>query len=586
MSYDPKTGIYKASLPAVPNIPSNLSVEQFIFEHAPSPHGEDVPWLIDAITSRTLTRRQARERTAQLAKGLRHEFGLSKDETVVVFSGNEVDYPISLWAIFRCGAIASCANPSYVADELRYQITLVDGHHPVKVLLTHPDSIVTAVKAAELAKLPPSAIVLIAPPSDVSTDEVKTLCKKFKNLDDLIKLHAGKPEVPRIQFAEGEAKKRLAFLSFSSGTTGLPKAVAIPHISGPANILQSRAHWDATLPFTAYNPKTGKGDKVLGVLPFYHIYGLIVVLHMSLYMGVPVVTLNKFTLPAYLTAIQKHRITSIYIVPPMVIMMIKNPMVDEYDLSSLRMGMAGAAPLSSETTDALKKKFPKLTFGQGYGMTETCTIITLYDAIDPDKVPAASVGRLVPNIDAKVVSPDGKFLPPGEIGELLSRSPSNALGYLGNKKATDETFDSEGFVHTGDEVYIKDGWVYVTDRIKELIKVKGMQVAPAELEGLILDHPDVQDVCVIGIPDERAGERPKAYVHLSSGAQARVDKDKSEGDKIIESIKKFVADRKIDYKRLGEVEFIDAVPKTASGKLLRKDLRVKHAQKSKGASKL
>jgi len=186
-----------------------------------------------------------------------------------------------------------------------------------------------------------------------------------------------------------------------------------------------------------------------------------------------------------------------------------------------------------------------------------------------------------------VVSSDGKLQGPGEIGELLSRSPSNALGYLGNEKATKETFDNDGFVHTGDEVYIdRDGWVFVVDRIKELIKVSGFQVAPAELEGHLLGHPFVQDVCVIGVPDDRTGEKPKAFVALTPEASAQIERDPSQAGRIATSIKDFVRQHKVHYKALKEVQFISAIPKTASGKLLRKDLRILHAKAQKTKTKL
>ncbi|KAL8277996.1 hypothetical protein RQP46_009628 [Phenoliferia psychrophenolica] len=582
MSYDSATGIYRSLVPALPaEAFPNVSIDQFLFDRPVA--NPDAVWLTDALTGRSLSRVEVHERTKLFARAFRAGYGLGHDDVVVVFSGNEVDYPLALWATFKCGGIVSCANPAYMPDEFRYQIELVSKHHPIKIIITHPDSVVSALAAAKGCGIPETSVVLLCRPGAGASEEVKRVSAGFKSLDDLANSFAGHPIPESKKMAPGESQTKLAFLSFSSGTTGLPKAVAIPHMSVVANVIQWKGHWENTLPFTAYNPKTKKGDVVLGCLPFYHIYGLVVVLHTSVYHDVPVVTLNKFTFPSFLEAIQRHKITTLYVVPPMVIMMVKNDLVNKYDLSSLRVAMAGAAPLSQETSTALRLKFPKLTFGQGYGMTETCTIVTLFDPSNMDNIPAASAGVLVQNIDIKIVNPEGKFLPPGGVGEVLTRSPSNALGYLGNEKATKETFDDEGFVHTGDEAYIKDGWLYVVDRIKELIKCKGMQVAPAELEGLLLEHDCVLDVCVIGIPDDRAGERPKAYVALTPAALLRIKSNAGESDNIIKSIKEYVSTRKVDYKRLGEVEFIDAVPKTASGKLLRKDLRQLHAKTSAAA---
>ncbi|KAI5477830.1 phospholipase A-2-activating protein [Pseudohyphozyma bogoriensis] len=567
MPFDPATGLYTPLLPSV-HIPDDATIFDFLFGR--SEKQPDAIWLRDAITGRTLTRQQAHDRSVDIARALSHSHGLGNDDVLALFSGNEVDYGTVLWGAFRVGAIASAANPSYGPDELRHQLSLVNGHYPVKVLATHPDSVATSIAAVKLAKLPQSIIVLICPPGPTSPKEAAN----FKTLDDLIAESKGKDLAPIVRLKKGEARKKLAFLSFSSGTTGLPKAVEIPHYSVVANVAQGKAHWDGTKPFKRYDEKTKTGDSVLGVLPFFHIYGLVVVLHLSLYQDVPVVTLNKFALPAFLEAIQRWKITSLYIVPPIVVLLAKEKIVDNYDLSSLRFGMAGAAPLTEEIGKAIKKRIPHMSFGQGYGSTESCTLVTLFNP--SAKIPGSSAGLLVPNIEAKVVSPDGKLLPPGEIGELLSRSPSNAIGYLGNAKATKETFDDDGFVHTGDEVYIaEDGWVYVVDRIKELIKCNGFQVAPAELEGHILDHPDVQDTCVIGILDEKKGERPKAFIALSPEAKERLSKDSKEASKIKESVMKFVADNKVHYKHLKEVAIIDAIPKTASGKLLRKDLRIR-----------
>ncbi|GAA5931267.1 uncharacterized protein JCM15063_001422 [Sporobolomyces koalae] len=578
MPYDQATGIHTSPSPPVKLPDHPLSIYDFLFPEGRS-HDNARPWLIESGSDLQYTRKQAHDRTLDLAKAF-HRRNAREQTCTVVFAPNLVDYGPCLWANFRNGAIVSCANPSYNGSELAYQLKTVNAHYPVELLLCDPDSIVEAVKACEQAGFDSRIIVLMR-----SGDSANELAKGFPTLDDIV-AEAKQDELPaRVTLSNAEARTKLAFLSFSSGTTGLPKAVEIPHYAVIANVLQMSQHWNATIDFQSYDPTTKKGDVVLACLPFYHIYGLVVVLHGSLYLDLPLVVLSKFSLPAFCDAIARFRISLLFVVPPMIVMLVKQD-VSQYDLKCVRLVMTGAAPLTEETLHAFLEKFPHAVCGQGYGMTETSTVVSVFDASWKGGFPAASAGMLAPNIEAKIVSPEGKLLGPNEIGELWSRSPSNALGYLGNKKATEETFDQDRFVHTGDECKIDEhGLLYVVDRIKELIKSSGYQVPPAELEGHLLSHPDVQDVAIIGIPDEKRGEAPKGqstyvvpsakWLSGSSNSQHRREQE------LIDSLKKFVADHKIKYKHLSQVELIDAIPKTPSGKLLRKDLRVKHAQSVK-----
>ncbi|GAA6006414.1 hypothetical protein JCM11491_004947 [Sporobolomyces phaffii] len=586
MPYDPATGIHTSPLPPAVLPTEPLSIFDFLFPAGK--HLDDSrPCLIDSTSDRQYTRKQAHDRVLDLAKAF-HSRGLRDKTCAVVFSPNDLEYGPCLWAAFRQGGVVSPANPSYNASELAFQLQLVNKHYPVKLLVCHPESIVEAVKACEEVGFDSRLIVLIAAP-----DSNNELAKGFPTLDQIVETAKNNGLPPRVVLRQEEARTKLALLSFSSGTTGLPKAVEIPHFAVIANSLQGASHWKATHPFRPYDPKQKTGDVAIACLPFYHIYGLIPVLHISVYLEMPLVILPKFTLPAFCDAITRFRISILYVVPPMIIMLLKQD-VSQYDLGSLRLVMSGAAPLTDETVSAFRKKFPNAVCGQGYGMTESATLISLLDAgwKGGKGFPAASAGMLVPNIEAKIVSAEGKPLGPNEIGELWSRGPSNALGYLGNKKATDETFDADRFLHTGDECKIdEDGLLYVVDRIKELIKANGFQIAPAELEGHLLSHPDVADVAIIGIPDERRGEAPKgttslpllSYVVPTTTWLSNKSRDHDESH-LVAALKKFVTDHKVKYKALAEVEIVDLIPKTASGKLLRKDLRVRHAQTVKDRS--
>ncbi|GAA5938336.1 hypothetical protein JCM3775_000867 [Rhodotorula graminis] len=592
MPFDQHTGIYTRDLPKVALPQKALTIYDFLFDPEPAafegssgarlerPDPTGRTWLIDASSPRQYTFEQTRKRTDDIARAFCAK-GLEAGDTILVFSPNDLDYGPVLWAGFRAGAASSCANPSYTHAELALQMDTVNKHYPVRFLVVHPDAIETAVKACETSGLSTKMIVLIRSPTD-SPAKIKSLASGFPTLDDLVSSTSNEPLPPKFSLKQDEAKTRLAFLSFSSGTTGVPKAVMIPHFAVISNVLQDALHWSKSNNFVPYDAKTKKGDVVMGCLPFYHIYGLVVILHHSIWQNTPVVIHSKFDPRLFLESITAHRISTLYLVPPQVIFMVKqDDLVKQFDLSSVRMVMAGAAPLTDETISAFRTRFPHIAIGQGYGMTESSTIISTMDA--SHDFPGASAGYLLPNVEAKIVSPEGKALPPKQVGELLARMPSIALGYLNNDKATKETFDDEGFLHTGDEGFIDEhSRLFITDRIKELIKCSGFQVAPAELEGHLLAHEDVQDVCVIGVPDERKGEVPKAYVVVSPGAASRVKSGGSSAENaLVDSIKKFVSDHKIKYKWLAEVEFIDAIPKTPSGKLLRRDLRTLHAQKVK-----
>jgi len=311
----------------------------------------------------------------------------------------------------------------------------------------------------------------------------------------------------------------------------------------------------------------------MALLPFYHIYGLVVVMHFAIFYGMSLVVIPKFNFVDMLKSIERHRINYIPIVPPIVVLLCKHPAVQDYDLSSLRAMKSGAAPLSAEIIRRLSEVLPNMSIGQSYGMTETCTTVT-FPQLEQKIGTPGSAGRLLPGIVARVIDPNGKLLGYNQPGQLVVRSPANALRYLNNEQATKETF-VDGWIYTGDEVIInEDAELFVVDRIKELLKVRGFQVAPAELEGHLLDHPDVTDVCVVGLQDDYSGELPLAFVVPSPAALERMTKDPAEAAKVKAAIVKHVADAKANYKHLaGGVEFIDAIPKNPSGKLLRRFLR-------------
>jgi len=310
----------------------------------------------------------------------------------------------------------------------------------------------------------------------------------------------------------------------------------------------------------------GSDTKILAVLPFFHIYGMTVMMNQGLHKRATVVTMPKFDLTEFLRIISEYAVDRIYIAPPVAVALAKHPMVDDYDLSCIDVIFSGAAPLDAELGHAMGKRLG-CTVLQGYGMTELSPVSHCMPDDRPD-MDLNSSGFALPNITCKLVDPEsGEEVGPGGRGELWVRGPNVMSGYLNNPEATAFTLDDEGYLHTGDIAEVTDEGVFsIVDRVKELIKYKGYQVPPAELEALLLTHDKIADVAVIGVRDEEGEEVPKAFVVTQASAELTAD-----------DVMAFVAERIAPHKKVRVVEFIDEIPKSASGKILRKDLRAREA---------
>ncbi|KAK4145727.1 uncharacterized protein C8A04DRAFT_26472 [Dichotomopilus funicola] len=529
------------------------------------------------LTGRTYTVEEAFQRSDLIAQALAKITGWRPntdspwDKVVAVFSFNTVDYLSVLHAVHRLSGIATPANVAYSAEELEHQLRSSGA----KALFTCVPVLETALKAAKAVGLPEDKIFLM----DLPGASQKA---PFRNIEDLIAMGRSTPALEPLKWTTGQGARQVAFLCYSSGTSGLPKAVMISHRNAIANTIQYCIHEDVG------RRKFGVETQVaLGLLPFSHIYGLLVVAHSATWRGDEVIVLPKFDLTDYLRAIERFKINHVLIVPPIVVRMLSSKdELKKYDLSSVRLIFTGAAPLGGETAQELSRLYPKWHIAQGYGMTESATVICTTSEHD---ICQGTSGSLVPGVRAKVVDPDGKEITEyNKPGELLVQSPAVTLGYLNNEKATAEAFiwDEDGrWLRTGDEVIVtksEKGYEHITivDRLKELIKVKGHQVAPAELEAHLLTHPAVDDCAVISVPDERDGEAPKAFVVIPDSMASR------KRDEIVAEINKHVQDHKAHYKWLkGGIEFIDTVPKSPSGKILRRLLRDKEreARRAKGA---
>jgi acyl-CoA synthetase (AMP-forming)/AMP-acid ligase II len=353
-----------------------------------------------------------------------------------------------------------------------------------------------------------------------------------------------------------------AALPYSSGTTGNPKGVILTHRNLAANMAQIR-------PLLAIR----RDDKIIAVLPFFHIYGMTVLLNAALHARATLVVMPKFDLAGFLDAIQQHRITYGFIAPPIALALAKHALVDQYDLSSLHTMLSGAAPLDSELGAAVERRLD-VRMIQGYGMSELSPVSHLMPADRGlahfgELAQLSSCGWPIPNTINRIVDPisGADILPPAqglsEPGELWVKGPNVMLGYLANEEATAETIDPDGYLHTGDLARVDStGQVFIVERLKELIKYKGYQVPPAELEALLLTHPAIADAAVIGVPDEEGEEVPMAFVVRRSDTALTAN-----------DVMTFVASKVSPYKKVRRVAFVETIPKSASGKILRKDLR-------------
>ncbi|KAL4932940.1 acyl--CoA ligase [Aspergillus undulatus] len=567
----------------LPPIPDNIPISEFMLSEGNGryPLSKARHPFTCGLTGKTYSTLEVRDRVEHLSRAVGKLLdwdpnrGSEWDKTLVIFSLNTIDTLPLAWATHELGGIVSPASAAYSAPELKHQ--LLDSK--AKALFTCVPLLPTALEAASAAGLPKERIYLI----DVLPGGGK-IPAQYKTVSQLVEAGKSLPKLEKTKWRAGEAARRAAFLCYSSGTSGLPKGVMISHRNVIANVLQMTAFEKSWRD----SQKTADGsyytDVLLGLLPQSHIYGLVVMCHCGPFRGDQVVVLPRFELGTYLKAVQNFKISTLFVVPPIIINMLRSPEAcAKYDLSSARALVTGAAPLGEETAVDFQKAYPGVKIRQAYGLTETATVVT---CTHYDDIVFGSSGWLVPGVEARIVTPEGVEVNEYDTpGELWLKSPSVVLGYLNNVKATKETF-SDGWMHTGDEAVIRKSskgieHVYIVDRIKELIKVKGHQVAPAELEAHLLTHPAVADCAVIAIPDDAAGEVPKAIVTKSPEAG-------SDDEATIKAIVKHVQDHKARHKWLkGGVRFIDAVPKSPSGKILRRLLRDQEAaMRRQGGPKL
>jgi acyl-CoA synthetase (AMP-forming)/AMP-acid ligase II len=481
------------------------------------------PALIDGLTGRELTYGALADGVKRVASALRHR-GFKKGDVFAIFSPNSIEYPIAFLAVASLGGVVTTVNSLYTPRELADQLK----NSGARFLLTVPPFIDRATEAVK----------------DAPVEEIFVF-GSAENATPFSELLAHPAEDFSVEINPAED---LVALPYSSGTTGLAKGVMLTHRNLVANVCQSEQSFHLH-----------EGERVLGVMPFYHIYGMTVIMNLALHSGATIVTMPRFELEAFLRVLQDHRVARAYIAPPIVVALAKHPMVDQFDLSSVTTVFSGAAPLDEALAAACGRRL-NCKVNQGYGMTEASPVThAVRDNVEWTKV--GSIGPVLAGTECQVVDiTTGAALGPGSDGEIWIRGPQVMKGYLNNRAATEQILDGDGWLHTGDIGHAdQDGDFFIVDRLKELIKYKGYQVPPAELEAILLTHPEVADAAVIPSPDDVAGEVPKAFVVLKTPVTP-------------EDLMRYVAERVAPHKKIRLVETIDEIPKSASGKILRRKL--------------
>ncbi|KDQ53842.1 hypothetical protein JAAARDRAFT_161175 [Jaapia argillacea MUCL 33604] len=572
------------------------SVYTHLFDTHFDKHPGSSAAFIDALTGRTITRSQLRDFALQWAYGVLHVFPthpkhqgtgiqVQRGDTVCIFSPNSLAYPVILHGAVAAGLRVSPANSGYTPPELAHQY--VDSRS--KLVFVHPALLPTALKMFELVyggaskglEEAKKRVVVVGghgwgslPPQE----EEKGLAavqqhwrldakKAFVWIDDLL----GKGTLSKVEQFTGQDIHETVYLCYSSGTTGKPKGVETTHINIATILHIIEPVW----------PKLVPGEDVmLGVLPFYHIYGLAKLLHHPIYRGIPVVIMPRFDPVGFCANVEKYKVTMSLIVPPILVLLANHPAVDKYNMTTMRILFSGAAPLGRSLVDKVRERFKKLGIDvvvtQGYGLTETSPTTHLLPA-EHSLRKCGSIGVLLPNLEARLVDDDERDVSQAQAktggGELWVRGPTVMKGYLNNPSATTNSVTKDGWFKTGD-IAVRDdeGFYWIVDRKKELIKYKGFQVPPAELEAILLVHPDIVDSAVIGVNNkEQATELPRAYVVHRDPSSLRTDKERAEFGK---SVQDWIKTRVAKHKFLrGGVVVVDVIPKSAAGKILRRELR-------------
>eukprot|EP00258_Populus_trichocarpa_P043792 XP_024459811.1 4-coumarate--CoA ligase 2 [Populus trichocarpa] len=528
--------IFRSKLPDI-HIPNHLPLHTYCFENLS--RFKDSPCLINGPTGEIHTYADVELTSRKVASGL-NKLGIKQGDVILLLLQNSPEFVFAFLGASIIGAISTTANPFYTPAEVAKQATASKA----KLIITqavYAEKVQQFVKENDHVKI----VTVDSPPEN------------YLHFSELT--NSDEDDIPAVEINPDD----VVALPYSSGTTGLPKGVMLTHKGLVTSVAQQV---DGENPNLYFHEK----DVILCVLPLFHIYSLNSVLLCGLRVGSAILLMQKFEIVTLMELVQKYKVTIAPFVPPVVLAVAKCPVVDKYDLSSIRTVMSGAAPMGKELEDTVRAKLPNAKLGQGYGMTEAGPVLSMCLAFakEPFEIKSGACGTVVRNAEMKIVDPDtGRSLPRNQAGEICIRGSQIMKGYLNDPEATERTVDNDGWLHTGDIGYIDgDDELFIVDRLKELIKYKGFQVAPAELEAMLIAHPDISDCAVVPMKDEAAGEVPIAFVVRANGSKITEDE-----------IKQYISKQVVFYKRISRVFFTEAIPKAPSGKILRKDLRARLA---------
>ncbi|KAJ7440956.1 hypothetical protein FB451DRAFT_1058531 [Mycena latifolia] len=512
-------------------------------------------WFVDSKTGKNITGMKMKKRTDALARGLESCLGLGRSyissldshrehgipDVVGIVCPNSLDFGTVIWASHKLGCTVASMSAGGTVEELQHQISLSGA----RTIFAHSGALERVLHAAQPCGIDKSRILVISDDEETSLEDSKDIGFCSDRTWTL-------PLNP------------IAFLCFSSGTTGVPKAVVVPHSAIIANIRQLKK---SAVPYS----RAASGDLALGVIPFAHMFGLVTLVHLSPHLGIATVAFRS--MPSFdilLQSIVRLRITHLYLAPSLVNAFVKHSATPSYDLTFLKTAMIAAAPLDGGIESAFQTLGgPGFLVTQGFGMTECCGLVTGLPIGSPPR--PGSVGQLLSLTEAKIIDEGGTTLGSGQRGQLCVRGPQICPGYLGNVAATQEAFDAEGFLLTGDIAELTaDGYIFIVDRLKYMIKNKGYQVSPAELEAYLLSLESVDDAGVVGRPDVRCGEVPVAFVVLSRMGESQASNDENY---VKHMIMRSVEEVKSDFKWLHDVYFVQSIPRLPSGKIMAKTLK-------------
>ncbi|KEF60905.1 uncharacterized protein A1O9_02469 [Exophiala aquamarina CBS 119918] len=521
------------------------NILSYIYPPAESPSEKPI-WIDADDTSKRLSPAQMLSWIKRFVVGL-DRLGIQQQEVIMVFTPNHLFVPMAYLAAAGSQRHFTGANPIYTVNEVAHQMKAIEA----AVVLIHPSLLETGIAAAKLANISLDRLFIFS----------ESQCPTTSGVRDWRTMIASEEDAASWKWdpLEGEAATRTtAVINFSSGTTGLPKGVCITHHNLVANTAQLIFNKYQGTGHSPENP--GPPERWLSFLPLYHAYSQLVTINVASKLQIPVYIIRRFVFEDFLKFIQQFRITTLWLVPPILVMMAKRPETARYDISSVKHALSGAAPLSSDLQNEIMARFEPLVVCQAWGMTETTCAGIGTPGLTKDLT--GSIGYLLPNTEARLVNDKGEDLTTdAEPGELWLRGPQIMRGYWRNEQATQDSLTADGWFKTGDVAVTRQGKWWIVDRKKELIKVNGLQVAPAELEAVLLEHKDVADAAVVGI-NLHNEEFPRAYVVLQEHAK---------GKTTVLDVQDFVAQRVAKHKRLtGGIKFIDEVPKLASGKIVRK----------------